>query len=119
MNKVHTLIPYLAKAFILLGARTNILYAVMRATCSTHQITLDLIPPVGTYFKMRALWEKAPCSLVEVDRRFRGTYWICLQGNAFYRPYDGVIISETSIYFNETTRRYIPEGFFILPAMRT
>jgi hypothetical protein len=36
----------------------------------------------------------ATCSVVEVDRR----------------PYDEVRMSETSVYFNETTWHYIPEG---------
>jgi hypothetical protein len=33
--------------------------------------------------KMTTFWDIAPCSLVEVDRRFRGAY--CLH----YRPDDG------------------------------
>jgi hypothetical protein len=51
--------------------------------------------------KMRAGWDIAPCSLVGVDRRFRGLY--C--------PHNG---DETSIYFNETTRHCIPEGSRLL-----
>jgi hypothetical protein len=39
---------------------------------------------------IKAFWYIAPCSLVEVDRRFS--------------------TSETSGYFYETTQRYIPEG---------
>jgi hypothetical protein len=31
----------------------------------------------GDELKMAAFWETAPCSIVEVDRRFSGTY--CLQ----------------------------------------
>jgi hypothetical protein len=60
---------------------------------------------------MRAFWDIAPCSLVEIDRSFRGVY--CL-----YRQCDEVITammqavraSETSVYSNETTRRYVHEG---------
>jgi hypothetical protein len=60
--------------------------------------------------KNTALWETALCSLVEVDRRFRGAY--CLH----YRLYDGemmeaICTSETSANFKKTTLRYrsIPE----------
>jgi hypothetical protein len=48
--------------------------------------------------KMTAFWNTAPCSLVEVDRRFRGAY--CLHQGT----------SETFVYFNETTRSCIPES---------
>jgi hypothetical protein len=50
------------------------------------------------------LWNTQPCSLVEVDRRFRGA---CA---SIALIMEAVRISETSIYFNETTRRFIPEG---------
>jgi hypothetical protein len=50
--------------------------------------------------KMTAFWDVAPRSLVEVDRRLRGAY--CL--------HQGDETSETSVYFYETTRRYIPES---------
>jgi len=46
---------------------------------------------------MTAVWDTAPYSLVEVDRRFRGAYCLHYQ-----------VTSETSVYFNETTQRYIP-----------
>jgi hypothetical protein len=45
---------------------------------------------------MRALWDNAPCSLVKVARRFRGTY--------------SIKTSETSVYLYETAQRNIPEG---------
>jgi hypothetical protein len=47
--------------------------------------------------KFRIFWDVAPCSHVEVDRRY-----IALMMEA-------VRTSETSVNFNETTRRYIPE----------
>jgi hypothetical protein len=47
---------------------------------------------------------------VGVDRRFRGTY--CLH----YGPDKAVRTSETSVYFNETTRGNIPDGFHLLTA---
>jgi hypothetical protein len=47
----------------------------------------------------------ASCGALEVDRRFRGAY--CVN-----RPDDrGSTRSETSVYFNESTRRCIPEGY--------
>jgi hypothetical protein len=30
--------------------------------------------------KMTVFWDVAPCSLAEVDRRFRGVYCLCHQG---------------------------------------
>jgi hypothetical protein len=41
--------------------------------------------------KITALWDTAPCSLVEVDRSLRGAYCLHHQGD------------------DETIRRYIPE----------
>jgi hypothetical protein len=51
--------------------------------------------------KMIVFWDIAPCSLVQVDRRFRGAYCLHPQGD------------ETSVYFNKTTRRCIPEGYHL------
>jgi hypothetical protein len=51
--------------------------------------------------KKTAFWNIAPCSLVEADRRFRGA--IALM--------EAVRTSETCVYFNNTTRRYNPEGY--------
>jgi hypothetical protein len=47
--------------------------------------------------KFRVFWDVAPYSHVEVDRHFRGTH-------SLHRR-----TSETSVKFNVTTRRYIPE----------
>jgi hypothetical protein len=47
--------------------------------------------------KMTAFWDVAPCSLVEVDRRF-------------VLMMETVCTSETSVYFYETTRLNIPES---------
>jgi hypothetical protein len=49
------------------------------------------------YSKFRVFWDVAPCSHVEVNRRFRGAY--CLMMSA----------SETSVNFNVTTWRYNTE----------
>jgi hypothetical protein len=49
---------------------------------------------------MTVFWDVAPCSLVEIDRSFRGAYCLHHQGD---RP-------EMSVSFYQTTRRNIPEG---------
>jgi hypothetical protein len=55
--------------------------------------------------KMTAFWNIALCSLVEVDRRFRG-----VEGPLIALMMEAMIISETSVNVHETTRRSIPEG---------
>jgi hypothetical protein len=57
------------------------------------------------YSKMRTFSDTAPCSIVGVDRRFRGAYCLQQPGDD-----DEVRTSETSVCYNETTRRYIGEG---------
>jgi hypothetical protein len=57
--------------------------------------------------EMTAFWDIAPRSLVGVDLRFRGAYCFHHQGDESHR--EPVRTSETSVYSNETTRRYIPE----------
>jgi hypothetical protein len=54
--------------------------------------------------KFRVFWDLAPCSHVAADRRFRGAFCIEHQGDD-----EAVRTSETSVNFNVTTRRYIPE----------
>jgi hypothetical protein len=56
--------------------------------------------------KTRAFWDVAPCSLVRVDRRFRGAY-------EFITLMEAVRTSETSVFFNEITRCYITEGPYL------
>jgi hypothetical protein len=51
---------------------------------------------------MAAFWDIAPCSVVEVDRRFKRAYCLPHQG-------DEVNISETSVNFNQATQRNNPE----------
>jgi hypothetical protein len=48
----------------------------------------------------------APCSLVEVDRRFGGEYCFRYQDLMM----EAVRISETSVYFHETCLFHIAEG---------
>jgi hypothetical protein len=52
----------------------------------------------------RAFWYISSCNLVDVDRRFKGAYCPHHQDDHSSRT------SETSVYFNDTTWRYIPEG---------
>jgi hypothetical protein len=73
----------------------NIVYTLLPAT--EESLTLR------ESMKMTPFWDIAPCSLVEVGRRFRGAY--CLQ----YCP-DVRRTSETSVNFNETTWPYIPNS---------
>jgi hypothetical protein len=54
---------------------------------------------------MAALWDVAPCSLVEIDWRFRRVL-IALMMESFYT-------SETSVSFHQTTRRNNPEDSYL------
>jgi hypothetical protein len=56
---------------------------------------------------MTALWDIAPCSLVELYRRFVGVNCLHHQGAL---AMEAARTSETLVYFKETTRRYISEG---------
>jgi hypothetical protein len=49
-----------------------------------------------------------PCNLVEADRRFRSVYLL----------HQAVCTSETSVNFNETTRRYIPDDYHLHTGIR-
>jgi hypothetical protein len=64
------------------------------------QVLMDAV------MKMTAFWDTGPCSLVYVDRRFRGAYH-------FHHPAIALMMevstSETSVNFYETIRRSIPE----------
>jgi hypothetical protein len=54
---------------------------------------------------MRDFLDIAPCSLVGVGRRFRGA--CSLQHQCMM---EAVCTSKTSVYSNQTTRHYTPEG---------
>jgi hypothetical protein len=51
--------------------------------------------------KFRVFWDVAPCSHVEVHRRFREDLIVLMT--------EALRTSETSVSFNVTTRRYIPK----------
>jgi hypothetical protein len=57
--------------------------------------------------KMIVFWDITPCSLDEVDGRFRVAYCLYHQGDISWRPF------ETSVYFNEATRFFFPEGYHL------
>jgi hypothetical protein len=65
---------------------------------------------------IRAFWDVAPCSLAGVDRIFRGAYCPHHQSDSSFTVLmmGAVRTSERSVYSNETTRRYIPEGCNLL-----
>jgi hypothetical protein len=52
--------------------------------------------------KITAFWDTGQCSLVGVQLRTAAIIRAVMEA---------VRASETSVYSNETTRRYIPEGF--------
>jgi hypothetical protein len=54
--------------------------------------------------KMAAFWDIAPYNPVELDRHFRGACCLHHQGT----PIMEAVL--TSVYLNETTRRYVLEG---------
>jgi hypothetical protein len=62
--------------------------------------------------KMTAFWNIVQCSLIEVNGRFRRSHCLHPLSNEWYIVLimEAVCSSETSVYFKETTRRYIPEG---------
>jgi hypothetical protein len=57
---------------------------------------------------MAVFWDVAPCSLVEVYRRFRGAYCLHLQV-VITLMMEAASTFETSINFYQTTRCNIPE----------
>jgi hypothetical protein len=57
-------------------------------------------------------WDIAPCSHIEVHTRLRGAYCLHHQGDDALMM-EAVHTSETSVNFNVTTRRYIPEYFVL------
>jgi hypothetical protein len=59
--------------------------------------------------KTTAFWDIELHSLIEVDRRFRGAYCSHFEGGESLMM-EAVSTSETSVFFYETLRRYIPEA---------
>jgi hypothetical protein len=64
--------------------------------------------------KMTAFWDTAPCSLVEVDRRFRRAY--CLEhqvDECITLITEAVRTSKMSVYFKDNTKRCISESWHL------
>jgi hypothetical protein len=79
--------------------------------CTTFWYTNE-INHVNLNLKMRVFWDIAPCSLVGVDRRFRGVY--CL----YYLMMEALHTLEMSVFSNKTAisqKTFI----FIFDAVRT
>jgi hypothetical protein len=65
--------------------------------------------------QMTFFWNVAPSSLTEIDRRFRGAYFL---HQVIAMMLAVVNASETSTSFCDTTGRNIPEGIIILVTVR-
>jgi hypothetical protein len=59
------------------------------------------------FLKMAVFWVVAPCSLVELYRRFKGA---CCLHHQIALIMEAARTSETSVNFYQTTRRYNPEN---------
>jgi hypothetical protein len=59
--------------------------------------------------KSNIFWDITPCSPLKVNRRFGGTYRLHLQGRRKAEQETSVKAEATSVDFQWTTRRYIPE----------
>jgi hypothetical protein len=57
--------------------------------------------------KFRLFWDVAHCKLVLIDRRFRGA--CSLHHHFIAVMMKSVLVSETSVFSNENSRRYIPD----------
>jgi hypothetical protein len=76
-------------------------------------VRFQVLTAAGMKFKV--FWDVAPCSHVEVDRRFRGGYWIYHNWDEsswiIFLMMEAVRTYETSVNFNVTTQWYIPEYY--------
>jgi hypothetical protein len=77
---------------------------------------------MATCMRMTAFWGIAPCSLVRINRCFRGAYrlnhWAALfivlmmeAARMHHRHPEAVRTPETSVFFNETTWRLSQKAF--------
>jgi hypothetical protein len=58
---------------------------------------------------MTALWALVLCSLVEVDKHFRGVYCLYHQDDFMALMMEAVCTSQMMVNFDETSQHYIPE----------
>jgi hypothetical protein len=96
------------------------LISPMRAACPAHLILLALITFVTwrrliyhqvwklilIKMKMAVLWDVAPCSLVETDRRFRGAYCLHHQGRSVSIRLHGSTFQKTAIFMLVAVRTW-------------
>jgi hypothetical protein len=76
-------------------------------SCS-HHVRFQVL--MAANMKMTDFWDVAPCSLVEICRRFRGPYYFFIALNI-----KAIRTSETSVNLHQTTRRNNPkDGHSIL-----
>jgi hypothetical protein len=59
---------------------------------------------------MTVFWDLVPCSLIEIDWHFRGTYHPHHQGDVITLIMEAVGTSETPINFYKTIKCKIPEN---------
>jgi hypothetical protein len=76
------------------------LYRVVQK--EVYKVGFEVLTAVGT--KIAVFWVVAPCSLVEVNQRFRVPCCLHHQGDEYSSR-----ASETLVHFYQTTRRYNPE----------
>jgi hypothetical protein len=71
----------------------------------------EVLPAVKIWIaKITGFWDTAPCSLVETDRRFSEVRTASITTAMKSLMMGPIRTSETSVYYNETTRPHIPEG---------
>jgi hypothetical protein len=85
-------------------------YSVAEQTAKSRSEVLTAMVMMSSVF-----WDITPCSPLEINRRFGGTFRLLL-----LPPYSSTVkveascSSETSVDFQLTTRRCIPEGIIDL-----
>jgi hypothetical protein len=79
----------------LLGLLTSYRSSVIKNKQINNYVRFQVLTAASV--KIRVFWDVAPCSHIEVDRRFRALMM------------EAVRTYETSVNFNVTTRQYIPE----------
>jgi hypothetical protein len=117
--RTNLLPPFNSKDAVALFLRTLYLLTSLRDV-TTQNTTCDIFIAVRTSNFMQllcqkrsplttsVLWNTAPCSPLEIYRRFTCAFCFCHQGH--HQCSDDGGTSETSVDFYQTTRRNITEG---------
>jgi hypothetical protein len=79
-------------------------YACRRKNCNIANTCMRFYVLTTASMKMKALCDMAPCSLVEVDRRFRGAY--CLHYHPHYHGCNWFIMRQNVLTRAQTLRIY-------------